>query len=63
MTKTGKELIKLATKNGWEVIRVNGSHHRLRNKKTNQKITISVHSNKDIPIGTEKAIMKKLGLK
>ncbi|MGX4687166.1 type II toxin-antitoxin system HicA family toxin [Vagococcus sp. JNUCC 83] len=61
MTITGKELLKLAKKNGWEEIRTNGSHHRLRNKKTNEKVTIAVHSNKDIPIGTEKEIRKRLG--
>ncbi|MGH1811691.1 type II toxin-antitoxin system HicA family toxin [Enterococcus entomosocium] len=63
MVKTGKELLKLAKKNGWELVRVSGSHHRLRNLKTNEKVTIAIHSNKDIPIGTEKEIMKKLGLK
>lgn len=60
---TGKELLKLAKKNGWEEIRVNGSHHRLRHKKTNRKETIAVHANKDLPIGTEKKLLKQLGLK
>lgn len=63
MTMTGKDLLKLANKNGWEVIRVKGSHHRLRHKTTGEKITIAVHSNKNLPIGTEQKLLKALGLK
>jgi predicted RNA binding protein YcfA (HicA-like mRNA interferase family) len=63
MVLTGKELLRLAKRNGWEVVRQNGSHHRLRNKKTGKKETISVHANKDLPKGTEQKLLKQLGLK
>ncbi|MEB7774855.1 type II toxin-antitoxin system HicA family toxin [Enterococcus faecalis] len=63
MPLTGKDLLKLARANGWEVVRVNGSHHRLVNEKLNRKVTIAVHANKDIPKGTEQKILKDLGLK
>lgn len=63
MPLTGKELLKLAQKNGWIVTRVNGSHHRLEHTISKKKVTIAIHSNKDIPKGTEQKILKDLGLK
>lgn len=56
----GKELIKMLRKNGWEVIRIKGSHHIM--KKGSQTVTIPVH-NTDLPIGLANAIMKETGLK
>ena len=61
-TISGKELIKILEKLGFVVIRVNGSHHRL--KHTDGRITtIPVHSNGDLPKGTlRKIIREDLGL-
>lgn len=56
----GKELVKLLKKDGWEVVRIKGSHHIM--KKGNQVETIPVH-NTDIPIGLANSIMKRTGLK
>lgn len=56
----GRELVKLLKKNGWKLIRVNGSHHIM--KKGEQIEVIPVH-NTDIPIGLANAIMKRTGLK
>ena len=56
----GKELVKMLKKDGWEVVRIKGSHHIM--KKGNQVETILVH-NTDIPIGLANAIMKRTGLK
>lgn len=54
-----KELIKLLKQNGWQKVSQKGSH--LKIKKGNQVEIIPVH-NKDIPIGTVKAILKRTGL-
>ncbi|MFI3171402.1 MAG: type II toxin-antitoxin system HicA family toxin [Eubacteriales bacterium] len=56
----GKELVKLLKKDGWELDRINGSHHVM--KKDGRTEIIPVH-NKDIPIGLANAIMKRTGLK
>ncbi len=56
----GKELVKLLNKDGWELDRINGSHHVM--KKDGRTEIIPVH-NKDIPIGLANAIMKRTGLK
>lgn len=59
MTMKDKDLLKLLKKNGWVVVRVNGSHHILvKNDKT---ITIPVHG-KDMKIGLLKSILKKAEL-
>ena len=60
---TGKQLLKLAKSNGWQLVRVTGSHHRLKHEETGRKVTIAVHANKDIPKGTEQKILKDLGLR
>ena len=55
-----KDLLKLMQKNGWKVVRVNGSHHILE---TDGKIeTIPIHG-KDVPNGLLNAILKRHGLK
>ncbi len=43
-----KDLIKLLKKNGWNVVRINGSHHVLQ--KDGKTIVVPLHG-KDVPIG------------
>ncbi len=61
MPLTGKEMLKLAKKNGWRVARIAGSHH-IMVKDGFPPVTIPVH-NKDLKKGTEQKILKDLGLK
>ena len=58
---TGKEIAKQLEQNGWQLIRINGSHHIYQ--KGNQTIVVPIHSNKDLPKGLENRIMKDAGLK
>lgn len=55
-----KDLLKLMKANGWEVIRVQGSHHVLQ--KGNQIEVVPVHG-KDVPTGLLNKILKRTGLK
>ena len=55
-----KDLLKLRQKNGWKVVRVNGSHHIL--EKDGKIETIPIHG-KDVPNGLLNAILKRHGLK
>lgn len=55
-----KDLLKTLQKDGWEMVSIKGSHHKL--KKGNKKIVLPVHG-KDIPKGTLHQIMKNVGLK
>lgn len=61
MPLTGKEMLKLAKKNGWRVARINGSHH-IMVKENYPPVPIPVH-NHDLRKGTEQKILKDLGLK
>jgi predicted RNA binding protein YcfA (HicA-like mRNA interferase family) len=58
---TGRELIKLLRKHGWQLDRITGSHHIM--KKQEKTLTIPAHRNKDIPKGTLNSILKEAGLK
>ena len=55
-----KDLLKLMQKNGWKVVRVNGSHHIL--EKDGKIETIPIHG-KDVPNGLLNAILKRHCLK
>ncbi|MFQ7234847.1 MAG: type II toxin-antitoxin system HicA family toxin [Enterococcus hulanensis] len=59
MLLTGKEMLKLAKKHGWLMVRINGSHH-IMIKEGHLPDSIPVH-NKDLKIGTEQKILKDLG--
>lgn len=55
---TGKQLYKIALEKGFTLDRVNGSHHIMI--KGNLTVTIPIHANKDISIGTANKILKQL---
>lgn len=55
-----KDLLKKLQKDGWEIVRVHGSHHILR--KGDQTETLPIHG-KDVPTGLLNAILKRTGLK
>ncbi len=55
-----KDLLKLLQKNGWELVRINGSHHVLQ--KGSQIEIVPIHG-KDVPTGLLNKILKRAGLK
>lgn len=55
-----KDLLKLLKKNGWTVVRINGSHHVLQ--KDGKTIVVPIHG-KDVPTGLLNTILKEAGLK
>ena len=55
-----KDLLKLLKKNGWDIVRINGSHHVLQ---TNGQTTVVPIHGKDVPAGLLNAILKETGLK
>lgn len=58
---TGKEIIKIPEHDGWQILRINGSHHRLG--KGNMRTTVPVHGKRDIGRGLLAAIEKQTGVK
>ncbi len=55
---SGKKLCKIVEKKGWILKKITGSHHIYENLNTNQILSIPVHRNQDLKIGTLKSIMK-----
>jgi predicted RNA binding protein YcfA (HicA-like mRNA interferase family) len=56
-----KELFKLLRKNGWELDRSKGSHFIF--KKDGVSISVPVHGNDDLKIGTLNNIFKQANIK
>lgn len=61
MPLSGKELLKLLKKNGWELNRITGSHHIM--VKGSKTVTVPIHGNKSLGKGLESKILKQSGLK
>lgn len=55
-----KDLLKLLKSDGWQVARIQGSHHVLQ--KGGKTEVIPIHG-KDVPKGLLNAILKRTGLK
>ncbi|MDJ0568395.1 MAG: type II toxin-antitoxin system HicA family toxin [Pleurocapsa sp. MO_192.B19] len=57
-----KKLCKIVEQKGWTLKKVTGSHHIYQKSGVNKILSIPVHRNKDLKIGTLKALMKIAGL-
>ena len=55
---SGKKLCKIIEQKGWVLRKVTGSHHIHEKAGVGKILSIPVHSNKDLKIGTLKALMK-----
>ena len=55
---SGKMLCKIVERNGWKLKRVTGSHPIYVKEGVAAILSIPVHSNRDLPKGTLKSIMK-----
>jgi predicted RNA binding protein YcfA (HicA-like mRNA interferase family) len=55
---SGKMLCKIVERNGWELKRISGSHHIYIKDGIDAILSIPVHSNRDLPVGTLRSIMK-----
>jgi predicted RNA binding protein YcfA (HicA-like mRNA interferase family) len=56
-----RELIKILEKDGWQLVRVTGSHHQFKHHSKSGIVTVP-HPKKDIPLGTLRSIEKQAGL-
>jgi predicted RNA binding protein YcfA (HicA-like mRNA interferase family) len=55
---SGKDLIKLLQRKGFDVVRISGSHHRLKHP-DGRVTTIPVHGNNDLPKGLLRKIIRE----
>lgn len=55
---SGKDFAKLLIKAGWELRRIQGSHHIYTKTGKKERISVPVHGNKPLKTGLLKHLMK-----
>jgi predicted RNA binding protein YcfA (HicA-like mRNA interferase family) len=55
---SGKDFCKVIERNGWTLARVTGSHHIYFHPEIDRILSIPVHRNQDLKVGTLRALMK-----
>ena len=58
--RNSREILARLRKEGWEIVNVEGSHHKLRHNPSGRTIVVP-HPKKDLPIGTARKIAKHAG--
>jgi len=59
---SGKDFIRILTRHGWKLVRVNGSHHILTKPGRRERLVIPLHGNQPLKLGLLKNQMKIAGL-
>jgi predicted RNA binding protein YcfA (HicA-like mRNA interferase family) len=55
---SGKELAKLLEANGWDLLRIQGSHHIYGRVGDPARISVPIHRNQDLKIGLLRNLLK-----
>ncbi|MEM5492561.1 type II toxin-antitoxin system HicA family toxin [Hoeflea sp. AS16] len=58
MERNSRQIIRRLEKDGFELVKVSGSHHKFR--KNGKTVTVP-HPKRDLPVGTVRAIYKQAG--
>ena len=61
-TISGKAFCKFLEQHGWELRRVRGSHYIYTRRGKDAILTVPVHGNKDLKMGTLRKLLKDSGL-
>ena len=59
---SGKEFVKLLEKNGWTLLRVQGSHHIFGKPGSTVRISVPVHKNQSLKVGLLRHFLKQAEL-
>jgi len=59
---SGKDFAKLLQRNGWELKRVNGSHHIYVKEGSSKRISVPIHGKKPLKIGLLMHLVKTAGI-
>ena len=59
---SGKKLAKILERHGWELLRIQGSHHIYCHPDNPPRISVPIHGNQDLKIGLLKHFLKQAGL-
>ncbi len=55
---SGRELARLVQQRGWQLARINGSHHIFTMAGRRERIVIPIHGNQPLKTGLLRALMK-----
>ena len=58
-----KQVIKILEANGWELMRINGSHRQYKHDHNPNVVTVSGKPNIDVPVGTLANVRRDSGVK
>lgn len=58
---SSREIIKLLKQDGWQVVRIAGSHHQLKHGTKPGTVTVP-HPRKTLPIRTVESILRQAGI-
>jgi predicted RNA binding protein YcfA (HicA-like mRNA interferase family) len=59
---SGKDLSKLLEKNGWQLLRIQGSHHIYGKPNNVVRLSIPIHGNKPLKTGLQKHLLNSAGI-
>jgi predicted RNA binding protein YcfA (HicA-like mRNA interferase family) len=59
---SGKKFAKILETNGWQLLRVQGSHHIYCKPGQTTRISVPIHGNKDLKVGLLRYLMKQASL-
>lgn len=55
---SGKRFCTLLERNGWQLMRINGSHHIYAQAGNPVRLSVPVHGNKPLKMGLQRHLMK-----
>ena len=59
---SGKELARIVERNGWLLMRVNGSHHIYGRSDRVVRLSIPIHANRPLKTGLLRHLLQQAGL-
>lgn len=59
---SSREIIKMLKSDGWYEVNCVGDHHQYKHPTKKGRVTVP-HPKKDMPLGTQKSILKQAGIK
>jgi predicted RNA binding protein YcfA (HicA-like mRNA interferase family) len=59
---SGKEFAKILERNGWNLRRINGSHHIYVKPGENIRLSVPIHGNQPLKTGLQISLMKMAGI-
>ena len=57
-----RDLLRVLHNDGWEVVRIRGSHRQLKHAVKRGKVTVAGHPSDEVPPGTLKQILRQAEL-